>query len=166
MSRALPGRAIRHSRRRPDLVIPASRERNRAAKARTTTVRELLDAQRLCARGQRKRCRNRSATSSVFAKCRTIDPETVRFFILRAHYRGPLNYSDQHLQDAKQSLDGLYITLRGVPPKMSSSTGTTPMRQSSSRPWMMISILMALSPCCSSCRARRIKPSRAGYRVY
>ena len=45
------------------------------------------------------------------------DPETVRFFILRAHYRSPLNYSDQHLQDAKQSLDGLYITLRGVPPE-------------------------------------------------
>ena len=45
------------------------------------------------------------------------DPETVRFFILRAHYRSPLNYSDQHLQDAKQSLDGLYITLRDVPPQ-------------------------------------------------
>jgi cysteinyl-tRNA synthetase len=45
------------------------------------------------------------------------DPETVRFFILRAHYRSPLSYSDQHLQDAKQSLDGLYITLRGVLPE-------------------------------------------------
>ncbi len=44
------------------------------------------------------------------------DAETVRFFILRAHYRSPLNYSDQHLQDAKQSLDGLYLTLRDVPP--------------------------------------------------
>jgi len=43
------------------------------------------------------------------------DAETVRFFILRAHYRSPLNYSDQHLQDAKQSLNGLYITLRDVP---------------------------------------------------
>jgi cysteinyl-tRNA synthetase len=45
------------------------------------------------------------------------DAETVRFFILRAHYRSPLNYSDQHLQDAKQSLNGLYITLRTVPPE-------------------------------------------------
>ena len=45
------------------------------------------------------------------------DAETVRFFILRAHYRSPLNYSDQHLQDAKQSLDGLYLTLRDVPPE-------------------------------------------------
>ncbi len=44
------------------------------------------------------------------------DAETVRFFILRAQYRSPLNYSDQHLQDAKQSLDGLYLSLRDVPP--------------------------------------------------
>jgi cysteinyl-tRNA synthetase len=44
------------------------------------------------------------------------DAETVRFFILRAHYRSPLNYSDQHLEDAKQSLRGLYITLRDVAP--------------------------------------------------
>ena len=44
------------------------------------------------------------------------DPEVVRFFILRAHYRSPLNYSDAHLDDAKRSLDGLYFTLRDVPP--------------------------------------------------
>ena len=44
------------------------------------------------------------------------DPEVVRFFILRAHYRSPLNYSDAHLDDARRSLDGLYFTLRDVPP--------------------------------------------------
>ena len=44
------------------------------------------------------------------------DAETVRFFILRAHYRSPLNYSDAHLEDAKRSLDSLYFTLRDVPP--------------------------------------------------
>ncbi|MCH2221486.1 MAG: cysteine--tRNA ligase, partial [Dechloromonas sp.] len=38
-----------------------------------------------------------------------------RFFILRAHYRSPLNYSDAHLEDAKRSLDSLYFTLRDVP---------------------------------------------------
>ncbi len=42
--------------------------------------------------------------------------EVVRFFILRAHYRSPLNYSDQHLKDAKQALDRLYIALKDVPP--------------------------------------------------
>jgi cysteinyl-tRNA synthetase len=40
-------------------------------------------------------------------------PEVVRFFILRAHYRSPLNYSDQHLEDAKRALDRLYIALKG-----------------------------------------------------
>jgi len=44
------------------------------------------------------------------------DAETVRFFILRAHYRSPLNYSDQHLDDARQSLTRLYTALRDIPP--------------------------------------------------
>jgi len=44
------------------------------------------------------------------------DAEVVRFFILRAHYRSPLNYSDSHLDDARRSLDGLYFALRDVPP--------------------------------------------------
>jgi cysteinyl-tRNA synthetase len=42
-------------------------------------------------------------------------PEVVRFFIVRAHYRSPLNYSDQHLDDAKATLKGLYLALRDVP---------------------------------------------------
>ncbi len=42
------------------------------------------------------------------------DAEVVRFFILRAHYRSPLNYSDQHLDDAKASLTRLYTALRGT----------------------------------------------------
>lgn len=41
------------------------------------------------------------------------DSEVVRFFILRAHYRSPLNYSDKHLDDAKQALTRLYTALRG-----------------------------------------------------
>jgi cysteinyl-tRNA synthetase len=43
------------------------------------------------------------------------DAEVVRFFILRAHYRSPLNYSDAHLDDAKSALTRLYTALRGVP---------------------------------------------------
>ena len=41
------------------------------------------------------------------------DAEVVRVFILRAHYRSPLNYSDKHLDDAKASLTRLYTALRG-----------------------------------------------------
>jgi len=42
------------------------------------------------------------------------DAEVVRFFILRAHYRSPLNYSDQHLEEAKSGLARLYTALKGV----------------------------------------------------
>jgi cysteinyl-tRNA synthetase len=42
------------------------------------------------------------------------DPEVVRFFILRAHYRSPLNYSDAHLDDARHALSRLYTALKGV----------------------------------------------------
>jgi cysteinyl-tRNA synthetase len=40
------------------------------------------------------------------------DPEVVRFFILRAHYRSPINYSDQNLEDAKNALTRLYTALK------------------------------------------------------
>ncbi len=44
------------------------------------------------------------------------DPEVVRFFILRAHYRSPLNYSDVHLDDARTALTRLYTALKETPP--------------------------------------------------
>jgi len=40
------------------------------------------------------------------------DAEVVRFFILRAHYRSQLNYSDAHLDDAKSALGRLYTALK------------------------------------------------------
>jgi len=40
------------------------------------------------------------------------DAEVVRFFILRAHYRSPLNYSDVHLDDARHALARLYTALK------------------------------------------------------
>ncbi|MBU2640371.1 MAG: cysteine--tRNA ligase [Gammaproteobacteria bacterium] len=43
------------------------------------------------------------------------DAEVVRFFILRAHYRSPLNYSDAHLDDAKSALTRLYTALKNAP---------------------------------------------------
>ena len=44
------------------------------------------------------------------------DAETVRYFILRAHYRSPLNYSDAHLDDARTGLKRLYTALDLVAP--------------------------------------------------
>ncbi len=43
------------------------------------------------------------------------DPEVVRFFVVRAHYRSPLNYSDEHLEDARHALARLYTALKGSP---------------------------------------------------
>jgi cysteinyl-tRNA synthetase len=45
------------------------------------------------------------------------DAETVRFFIVRAHYRSALNYSDAHLDDARNSLKRLYTALALVAPE-------------------------------------------------
>jgi len=42
-------------------------------------------------------------------------PEVVRLFILSSHYRGPLDYSDDHLDQAKAALTRLYTALRGLP---------------------------------------------------
>jgi cysteinyl-tRNA synthetase len=42
--------------------------------------------------------------------------ETVRFFLIRTHYRSALNYSDVHLDDAHHALKRLYTALDAVPP--------------------------------------------------
>ena len=47
---------------------------------------------------------------------KSFDAETLRFFIVRTHYRSPLNYSDAHLQDARSALKRLYTALHAVPP--------------------------------------------------
>jgi cysteinyl-tRNA synthetase len=44
------------------------------------------------------------------------DPEVLRYFILTSHYRGPLNYSNVHLDNARNALTTLYTALRGVKP--------------------------------------------------
>jgi cysteinyl-tRNA synthetase len=43
------------------------------------------------------------------------DAEVVRFFILRAHYRSPVSYTEANLEDAKASLTRLYTALRDQP---------------------------------------------------
>jgi cysteinyl-tRNA synthetase len=39
------------------------------------------------------------------------DPEVVRFFMLKAHYRSPINYSDSQLEEARTGLTRLYTAL-------------------------------------------------------
>jgi cysteinyl-tRNA synthetase len=42
-------------------------------------------------------------------------PEVVRYFILGSHYRGPLTYSTENLDNAKAALERFYMALRGLP---------------------------------------------------
>jgi cysteinyl-tRNA synthetase len=57
------------------------------------------------------------------------DAEVVRFFILRAHYRSPLNYSDAHLDDAKGALTRLYTALKHAPVTAAAPDWTQPAAQ-------------------------------------
>ncbi|WP_157266309.1 cysteine--tRNA ligase [Azohydromonas aeria] len=45
---------------------------------------------------------------------KSFDGETVRFFMLRTHYRSPFNFSDANLEDARQALRRLYTALSSV----------------------------------------------------
>jgi len=47
---------------------------------------------------------------------KAFDAETVRFFLVRSHYRSPLNYSDVHLHDARGGLKRLYTALQATAP--------------------------------------------------
>ena len=69
------------------------------------------------------------------------DAEVVRFFILRAHYRSPLNYSDKHLDDAKASLTRLYTRLaEGCQVATHTIDWNQPKPHVLKRRWTMISI--------------------------
>ncbi len=45
---------------------------------------------------------------------KSFDGETVRFFMLRTHYRSPFNFSDANLEDARHALRRLYTALAGL----------------------------------------------------
>jgi cysteinyl-tRNA synthetase len=54
------------------------------------------------------------------------DGETLRFFMLRTHYRSPFNFSDANLEDARQALRRLYTALDGVTPSEEPLDGSHP----------------------------------------
>jgi cysteinyl-tRNA synthetase len=64
--------------------------------------------------------------STIRDVLKSYDSEVVRFFILRAHYRSPLSYSDTHLDDAKQALSRLYTALKGADERSTPIDWTTP----------------------------------------
>ncbi len=46
-----------------------------------------------------------SVKTAVFAK---FDPETVRFFLMATHYRSPVDFGDDRLEETEKSIDGFY----------------------------------------------------------
>ncbi len=46
---------------------------------------------------------------------KSFDPEVLRFFMLKAHYRSPINYSDAQLEEARSGLGRLYTALAQGP---------------------------------------------------
>jgi cysteinyl-tRNA synthetase len=55
-------------------------------------------------------------------------PEAVRYFLLASHYRAPINYSEENVQQARAALDRLYTALRGVRPAESVAEGEVEQR--------------------------------------
>ncbi len=45
-------------------------------------------------------------------------PEVLRYFILASHYRSPLDFSDEHLELARQALERFYQALLKAPPSL------------------------------------------------
>jgi cysteinyl-tRNA synthetase len=57
---------------------------------------------------------------------KSFDPEIVRFFMLKAHYRSPINYSDTQLEEARVGLLRLYTALAQVEPKTNALDSDNP----------------------------------------
>jgi cysteinyl-tRNA synthetase len=117
--------AFRHPRRRTGSAVSASRERDRPVRRRAHLpfvnywmhngfVR--VDDEKMS-----KSLGNFFTIREVLKK---YDAEVVRFFILRAHYRSPLNYSDVHLDDARHALTRLYTALKDCRPARRRSIGS------------------------------------------
>jgi len=51
------------------------------------------------------------------------DPEVVRFFILQAHYRSPIDFSDQNLKEAGAGLSRIYEALQSAEELLAGQTG-------------------------------------------
>ena len=51
---------------------------------------------------------------SIRKVLKNIDPEVLRYFLLSGHYRNPLNYSEENLENARLALKRFYLALRGL----------------------------------------------------
>jgi cysteinyl-tRNA synthetase len=59
------------------------------------------------------------------------DAEVLRFFLLSAHYRSPIDFSDQNLKDAELGLERIYSALAGIDERLQASGEPVPSEESS-----------------------------------
>jgi cysteinyl-tRNA synthetase len=52
-------------------------------------------------------------------------PEVLRYFFVSSHYRGPINYSPEQLEQADAALGRIYIALRGLPASVAAPGAAT-----------------------------------------
>jgi cysteinyl-tRNA synthetase len=81
------------------------------------------------------------------------DSEVLRFFLLSAHYRSPIDFSDQNLADAEAGLDRIYSALAGMEEVLEKS-GAEPSEESSTSSMVDSEALRELSEKLSSLHSR------------
>jgi cysteinyl-tRNA synthetase len=59
----------------------------------------------------------------------SFDAEVIRFFMLKAHYRSPINYSDAQLEEARSGLQRLYTALAHMPTLLGEPNPQSPWMQ-------------------------------------
>ena len=109
-----------------DLQFPHHENEIAQSEGATTAPWRITDAQRFVRVDDEKMSKSLGNFFTIREVLKQYDAEILRFFILRAHYRSPLNYSDQHLDDAKQALTRLYTALRGVEAQATDIDWTAP----------------------------------------
>ncbi len=90
-------------------------------------------------------------TREVLAKIK--HPEVLRFFLLSSHYRGPMNYSPDQLEQAEAGLNRLYTALRDVPEVAATLHALRRRRRPSKLRWTMTSTRPRPSRSCRDWRA-------------
>ena len=100
----------------PDLIFP--HHENEIAQSEGGYGEEFVNVWMHCGAlrvGEDKMSKSLGNFDTIRDILKSFDAEVVRFFIVRAHYRSPLSYSDAHLNDAKAGLARLYTALKDVP---------------------------------------------------
>jgi cysteinyl-tRNA synthetase len=66
-------------------------------------------------RGEEKMSKSLGNFFTIREALKTYDPEVIRYYILASHYRSPLNFDADSLEQAKAALTRLYIALKDLP---------------------------------------------------